>query len=256
MPAFIAILRPGLAAIRRFYLPFLLVQVISVALVIGYYQIPSFQQFCLQLAAWKVSGGFWFAALTTVFAGGILPEIAKALTGRLDVHHNRKTYCQHLFWICLMYACNGILIERLYWLQSYVFGEQIMPSTILIKVAVDQFLFSPFLALPYAILYFLWLEEDRCLVRTWKRLTWPLLIERCLPILFPNWAYWIPMTLCLYSLPTDLQFPLFLTALSAWSLIFIAIAKPPAGQALPSVILPEPADLEPPTSSIQQSPNP
>jgi len=239
MSGLMVYLRPGIAAIRRFYLPFLLVQTASVFIVIAYYQIPSFQELCLKLAAWKVSGGFLFSGLATVFAGGILPEIAKALTGRLEFHQNRKTYLNHVFWICLMYACNGMLVERFYWLQSHLFGDNIAPSTVLIKVAVDQFLFSPFMALPYAILYFLWLEDARAAIRTWKRLSWTLMVERCLPILFPNWAYWIPMTLCLYSLPTDLQFPLFLTALAAWSLIFIAIAKPESKAPLPPLIVPE-----------------
>jgi hypothetical protein len=238
MPSLLSYLKPGIAALRRFYLPFLLVQAASVTLVVSYYQVEAFQDFCLRLAQWKVSGGFFFAALTTVFAGGILPEIAKAATGRLDFHHDKKTYLTHVFWICLMYACSGILVERFYWLQGLLFGQGIGPGTVLTKVLVDQFLFSPFMSLPYAVVYFLWLEENRCPVRTWNRMTWSLIIERSLPLLFPNWAYWIPMTLCLYSLPADLQFPLFLTALAAWSLIFIAIVKQPSGTPLPPLINP------------------
>ncbi|NJK90858.1 MAG: hypothetical protein HC904_02885 [Blastochloris sp.] len=229
-------MRPGLAAIRRFYLPFILVQLASVSIVISYYHLPAFQEFCLVLAEWKVRGGLLFAALSTVLAGGILPEVAKALTGKLDLSQGFNAYVSHVFWICLMFVCSGILVERFYWLQGLIFSHDIGPVTVLTKVLVDQFLFSPFMSLPYAVLYFLWLEEERSLSRTWTRLTPRLMIERSLPLLFPNWVYWIPMTACIYSLPPDLQFPLFLTALAAWSLIFVAIAKQPSRdipQALP-----------------------
>lgn len=221
-------LQPGLAAVSRFYIPFLLVQLTSVLIVFSYYYFPDFQSACVQLAAWKKSGGLIFIALATIFAGGILPEIAKALTGKLDLHDGTKAYFRHLFWVCLMYCCSGILVERFFWLQNHLFGADITPSSVMIKVFVDQFIFSPLLALPYAVVYFLWLEEDCDLRRTWERLTPRLMIERSLPLIFPNWVYWIPMNFCMYSLPLDLQFPLFLTGLAAWSLIFVNIVQQPA----------------------------
>jgi len=224
----LAHLQPGIAAVRRFYLPFLLVQSVSLLIVISYYNYLPFQDFCARLGQWKVQGGLVFAALATVFAGGILPEIFKALTGKLDLKDGLKSYLTHLFWVCLMYGFTGILVERFYWLQGYLFSTEISPSTVVTKVFVDQFLFSPFIALPPAMLYFLWLEEGCNLRRTWNRITPRLMVERCLPLIFPNWVYWIPMNFCTYSLPPDLQFPLFLTGLAAWSMIFIFIVQQPS----------------------------
>ena len=45
-----------------------------------------------------------------------------------------------------------------------------------------------------------------------------------MPLLIPGWAFWIPMTLMIYSLPGELQFCMFSLALAAWSLIMIFVA--------------------------------
>ena len=48
--------------------------------------------------------------------------------------------------------------------------------------------------------------------------------SRVLPLLVPNWLFWIPMVSIIYALPVALQFLLFVPALAAWSLIMVFIA--------------------------------
>ena len=45
-----------------------------------------------------------------------------------------------------------------------------------------------------------------------------------LPLLLPDWGFWIPMVLVIYAFPLALQFLLFVLALAAWSLILVVIA--------------------------------
>ena len=55
-------LASGLAALRRYYRPFLLIQAVAVALVVGYYNSASIRSACASLAALKAAGGLPFAA--------------------------------------------------------------------------------------------------------------------------------------------------------------------------------------------------
>ncbi|MBW7929038.1 MAG: hypothetical protein H3C58_13330, partial [Fimbriimonadaceae bacterium] len=44
------------------------------------------------------------------------------------------------------------------------------------------------------------------------------------PALIPCWAFWIPILICVYSLPANLQFVFALLAEAAWSILFVFIA--------------------------------
>ena len=54
-----------------------------------------------------------------------------------------------------------------------------------------------------------------------------------LPLLLPNWCFWVPMVTIVYALPAALQFLLFVLLLAAWSLIMVFIAEGPDDQAPP-----------------------
>jgi hypothetical protein len=47
---------------------------------------------------------------------------------------------------------------------------------------------------------------------------------RVLPLLLPDWFFWIPMVSVIYAFPLPLQFLLFTFALAGWSLIMVVIA--------------------------------
>lgn len=43
--------------------------------------------------------------------------------------------------------------------------------------------------------------------------------ERVMPVLLPNWCFWLPMCIAIYALPTNLQYVLFLLAMATWSML-------------------------------------
>jgi hypothetical protein len=47
------------------------------------------------------------------------------------------------------------------------------------------------------------------------KLYWPLMVT-C-------WAFWIPVLACVYSMPKDMQFVLFICANAAWSLLLVTM---------------------------------
>ena len=49
--------------------------------------------------------------------------------------------------------------------------------------------------------------------------------DRALPLMIPDYLYWIPIIFLLYGLPLNLQIPYFLLAFSGWSLAFVFIGS-------------------------------
>ena len=78
-PAPISPLAAGLAALRRFWRPFLLIQLGAVALALAFRFSPAFRAACETAAGWKSSGGLPFARPSCAVAGGLLPELAKLI---------------------------------------------------------------------------------------------------------------------------------------------------------------------------------
>jgi hypothetical protein len=72
-------------------------------------------------------------------------------------------------------------------------------------------------------------------------LNWDFVAERMLPVLVSNWMFWIPGVVLIYSLPTNLQTPLFIFATAIWGLLLPAVARQ-GGNAAPA---PEPVPAAP-----------
>jgi hypothetical protein len=224
-------LAAGLAALRRFYRPFLLIQVAALLVVLSYYWSPSLREFCARLAALKVRGGLPFAALSASLAGALVPEVAKWIG---DSH--RYTLAGRrgeLAFNFVFFAFNGVVIDILYRGEASLFGVDAAVATIAKKVAFDQFVFTP-LWLALIIALFMWRNERFSLRSTVAALRLPGFYGvRVVPLLLSAWCFWIPMVCVIYALPVPLQFVLFILALGAWSLImvFVANASADKGQA-------------------------
>ena len=217
----VGVLDAGWAALRRFWRPFALIQLVAVALVVAYHGSAGVRDACAALAAWKTAGGLPLAAATAAFAGGVLPELAK-----LVAHRGRAPWSGRAGVIAFnvaVFAVNGIVIDGLYRFESMIFGAGAGATTVAAKVAFDQFVFTPPWVALITALYlfrargFSWAATRPALGRGFLR-------GRVLPLLLPDWFFWIPMVSIIYAFPLPLQFLLFILALAAWSLILVVIA--------------------------------
>jgi hypothetical protein len=115
------------------------------------------------------------------------------------------------------------VIDLLYRGEARLFGSDARVLTVMEKVAFDQFVFSP-LWLIVIVLLFLWRQRGYSLAATLPAVERGFYQWRVVPLLIPNWLFWIPMVSIIYALPVALQFLLFVPALGAWSLIMVFIA--------------------------------
>jgi hypothetical protein len=222
VPTWREVLRPGLAAIGRFWKPFVLIQSAALALVLGYFFSETVREWCGTVSAVQSRGGVLFAALASAFAGAILPELAKIVTRLHD-----KPVLQRLHDVAfnaLFFAISGLVVYYFYALQAVIFGDDAKVSTIVAKVAVDQIVFAVLWAVPYSLFMYTWKAAGYDLRETFADLTPRRLLVRVPSMLLPIWAFWIPMVTMIYALPADLQFALFSLSLAAWSLLVVFIA--------------------------------
>ena len=220
------VLDAGKAAVRRFWRPFALIQAAAAALVVAYHVDARVRAVCAVLAAWKTAGGLPLSAATAAFAGGLLPELAKAVALRAGAPSPFRGRGREIAFNVAFFAFNGVVVEGLYRLLARLFGAGTDPATVVAKMAFDQFVFTP----PWLVLVtalYLWRARGFSLGATRPAFAGGLgryARTRVLPLLLPDWAFWIPMVLVIYAFPLALQFLLFVLALAAWSLILVVIA--------------------------------
>lgn len=220
---FTRVLRPAAEALGRYWKPFLAIQITALLMVAGFWSFPAIRAAFASLAEWRARGGVFAAALAGAVAGAILPELAKLATG-IDRRPLLTRLHDTVFQFCF-FAVSATVVFYFYQLQTWLFGDRQDLATVAAKVAVDQFLFTTLWATPFGLAMFSLKACGYRLGPTLAALRPSRLVDRVPSLLLPCWAFWLPMTSLVYSLPAELQFVLFSMALAAWSLLMVFIAQ-------------------------------
>ena len=199
----------------------LAIQLLALSMVLYYYHSENATHIFTTIGQWKVQGGLLASALCTIISGGIFPEIVKRMLR--DPHTPRATPGElaHQF---TMWAIIGILVDLFYRFQAMQFGTGTQVQTLLTKVLVDQVVFTPFISLPFIVCWFLLREVEYDLRMLFRKLSIGLLFHRVLPLWINCLSFWPLFLLIVYSLPSDLQFPLFLFGNATYSMLLVYIA--------------------------------
>jgi hypothetical protein len=208
-------------ALRRFWRPFVLIQASAVLLVVAYHLSAAVRAACVAAAAAKAAGGLPFAAVTGALAGGLLPELAKLLAD--PKARQLRGRAGSIAFNAAFFAFAGVVVDLLYRFESVLFGYEGTVATVVAKTAFDQFVFTPIWTMLIVAL-FAWRQNAFSLSLTLPMLREQFYRRRVVPLLIPNWCFWMPLLAIIYALPTALQFLLFVLVLAAWSLIMVFIA--------------------------------
>ncbi len=207
----------GLRAARANLVPGLIVQALMVALVLGYYFVPSSRFLLQSLADAKDKIGLPFPMLATFLAGAVAPEIVKILYFQRGRPRKNNVYVMSFTGI--NWACQGAIVYYMYRMQSHIFGDAIDFRTIAPKVLVDQFLFNPFFAAIVNTIVYDLVHRGFSGRNLRSCLTWQYYKSNVLPVLVATWGVWVPIVTAVYSLPQPLQFPLFMLSLTFWAIL-------------------------------------
>lgn len=216
------ILRPGLRAVKRNWAPFLLIQAIAAVLVISYYHFDAVRHFARSISELKRDGGILYVVVSGALAGGVFPQVAKIITGK--VRRLDKAFWADTFYVGFVFAVLAVMVNTFYQIQTFLFGSNHDIVTLVKKMLLDMLVVSPILFVPTGMYLLHARRVGFRADRLRAALSWSFYRAYVIPTMPANLAFWVPMVLLVYALPTDLQFPFAQLAEAAWSLLFVFIA--------------------------------
>lgn len=225
-------LRLGLSSAKENALPGFILWIVASAIIAGYYHVPAITRILLILGEIKAASGYMYAAVATALFGGTIPFLWKLATqyrkrtSGAEGHNpwNVAPWKAGVF-LTIFWCWKGIEIDFFYRLQSVFFGYGATPGTIIPKVLVDQFVYNPLWAGWTQILAYWWLDQAFRKKALADPVLWKSIGSRLVTILMSTWGVWIPMVTIIYSMPPNLQVPLFNIALCFWGLMLASLTK-------------------------------
>ena len=212
---------PGLwagirTALRANLLPGIGLWLLGVVVVGAYFAWPAARPVFNQVAAWKAQWGFAFSIIITAGFGGALPWLLARLLGR-------PMPLSHGLVVVGLCAYRGFEVDAFYRFQGWLFGNHADVATVVAKVVVDELGYSALWAMPTTLVVFAWRDRG-CSLRAWRE-AWRL--ETILPqlpaVVLCNIMVWTPVITLVYSLPADLQIPLFALAATFWMMVLLVM---------------------------------
>ncbi len=215
--------RPGIEAIARFWKPFLLIQVCGLLIVILYFRNAHFQQIADSFGAFGKANGIPFAMIMCAIASAIIPELAKMITMG-EVRWTKQRIDDMVFHLGL-FAIMGLISIEFYAFQQWLWPADGRIITSIKKMALDQFIYSPFITLVVVSLGYSLRDVKWNPIRFVKMLGIDWYLSRVGKLIIPCWCFWIPMTTLMYSLPNENLTLIFsMTAQAAWALVMLFVA--------------------------------
>jgi len=221
------IMQPGIRAVQRNWAPFLLIQAAAAVLVSCYYHFELVRAAAQAVSNVKHEFGELFVIASGAIAGGVVPQIAKIATKqtkRID-----RSFWKDTLYTGFVFAVLAMMVDAFYKVQTLLFGTGIDLGTLIKKTSVDMFVVSPALFVPTGMFLFYARQNKFKTNRIGRAFSWSFYRAYAIPTLPLNVAFWTPMVMCVYALPSALQFPFAQLAEGAWSLIFVFIAADAGG---------------------------
>jgi len=210
------------AALKQNLLPGLVLQIFALTLVLVYFFVPAAKPVYAWFGVLKHAYGYGYAFFATALFGGLIPFLYLCATNGLD---KNRSYLGLLTFYFIFWGLKGIEVDFFYQLQGRWFGYESNLETIVLKSAVDQFLYSAFWAAPSITIVYLWVEcgyDFRNWINAMNRNFFCVKIPT---VILSNWMVWIPSVSIVYSMPQDLQIPLFNLVLCFWVLLLAVLNK-------------------------------
>lgn len=206
---------------RRNLVPGFVLQSLALTLVVIYYYVPACRPAFEALSEWKRAGGTPLAAGCTAICAGLLPFLIFLRRGTVARGQALRQAVFHLaFW-----AIQGAVVNEFYAAQGRWFGDQVSFQTLLLKVLVDQGPFNLLYATPFCMTMYRWKDVGFRWPLVWKNVSGRDWWLQYVSIQISVWITWIPAVTIVYSLPQDLQFPLFLLVLTFFTLVLRFVAN-------------------------------
>lgn len=208
----------GIRAARANLVPGFIVQGTLLALLLAYYFYPPTTAWLNSLAALKEKWGFVYSALAAILAGALLPELLRVMVFQKGKIHS--TNLKNLLYTIPFWAVMAVIVDLLYRMQVIWFGSEVTFAVVAKKVLFDQFVYSALFSAPATVWFYDFKNRGTRACGPREFFTLSHYRDAVLPTIFATWGVWIPVVSILYSLPTLLQIPVYILALTLWVMLY------------------------------------
>lgn len=207
----------GLAAARVNALPGTLIQLAVLLVLLAYWWHAPTRVVLARIAEWKSLYGYAFTFALVSVAGAVVPELFRVL------HFQRggptRENLQNLVFGVPFWGVMGVCADTLYRLQAVWFGSEPTAGVVLLKMAVDQFIYTPLFGTAAIVWAYEWRRSGFVISDPRYAFSAGFYRARILPSVIAGWGVWIPTITLVYCLPTLLQLPVSALATCFWSLL-------------------------------------
>jgi hypothetical protein len=212
-----------LAALKNTFVPGLVLQFFALIILLVYFLLPEAKPYFDFFGALKEQHGFLYSFAATALFGGLIPFLYLWCSGKLA--RVKSLIGVGVFYVAF-WGYKGMEVDLFYRWQAHWFGSGSEFATLATKVAVDQLLYSAMWAAPSITLSYLWMEVNFSWQAWRAALNRQLLTQKLPVVIVSNWLVWIPAVSVIYSMPSQLQIPLFNLVLCFWVLLLAVLNKP------------------------------
>jgi len=207
-------------AARQNAIPGVVLQALTLALLLGYYQWAPAHAVLERLLRLKLAWGAGYSFLAGALFAGLLPRGVLWLKGEGGRH-----FAVELAFACGFWGWRSVEVDLFYRLQVHWFGAAADWGTVLAKTAVDQLLYSPLWAVPEIALAFEWKAAGFSWRRMRAGLDRDFFALRLPAAMLGNATVWLPAVIAIYFLPSALQLPVSNLVGSFWVLLMIVLLQ-------------------------------
>lgn len=206
---------------RRNRFPALVLQLFAASILGLYFFVPALKPGFEAIGRFKSAHDPWYGILATVLFGGVIPWAVMVHRGRIKKGEQGK----HLLFYIAFWGLQGAMVDALYTLQHQWFGPGPGLKILLLKMLVDQIPYNLIWATPNSLFLYGWKDAGFSWARFRQTHPSPTLARKFATIQLSAWVVWVPAVLMIYSLPPDLQIPLFNLVLCFFSLVLAFVTR-------------------------------
>lgn len=210
-----------LASARANLVPMAVLWALAGVSVGAYYLLTPFREMLEPVVEWHRAWGWRAAFVSQTIFCGILPGAFLLAFRSIRPRHPFLTILAQALW-CGVF---GVCCNELFRLMAAAFGDNAHISTVLVKSALDQFVWTVAVIAPANAVFFFWLGRDFSFARVKREWPRPFFRRMVMPNLIPNWIVWIPVSLAVFSFPFSLQIHVNGIVCTFWTLMCLQIGR-------------------------------
>ena len=220
-------MQKGVAAVKRIAVPAAFIQAAMLVMALSYFFYPVSHQFFKAFIQIRDNiGALQFSFLSM----GVIAVIAEYLNARSisqKAGFNWNVFLKNSAFGFIVFGVLGLITDLFYLFQNELWKTLPASFQIPAKVLTDQIVYTVLFANPYQTFLYVLKDCGFNRLKFVQRVTpfKTFYVSEVLAVLITNWAFWVPTTCILYSLPLELQCVISRLAILIWVLLLSIITK-------------------------------